>query len=70
MSGRAVLKLMGRQPHAVRIQALHFRQHNIALLHLMAPERLCTRATSNQAEAQVTDEGGRNSESVPSTQAN
>ena len=70
MSGSTVLKLIGRQPHAVRTHALRFRQHNIALLHPAAPQRHCTRATSNPAEAQVADQGGRTGWSVPSTQAN
>ena len=39
MSGRTVLELMGWQPHAARNQALRFRQHNIELLHQMAPHQ-------------------------------
>jgi len=39
MSGRSVLELMGWQPHAARNQALRFRQHNIELLHQMAPHQ-------------------------------
>ena len=39
MSGRTVLELMGWQPHTARNQALRFRQHNIELLHQMAPHQ-------------------------------
>ena len=39
MSGRTVLELMGWQRHAARNQALRFRQHNIELLHQMAPHQ-------------------------------
>ena len=39
MSGRTVLELMGWQPHSARNQALRFRQHNIELLHQMAPHQ-------------------------------
>ncbi|MDE2081643.1 MAG: glutathione-regulated potassium-efflux system protein KefC [Burkholderiales bacterium] len=39
MSGRAVLELMGWQPHAARNQALRFRRHSIELLEQMAPHQ-------------------------------
>ena len=39
MSGRTVLELMGWERHAARYQALRFRQHNIELLHQMAPHQ-------------------------------
>ena len=39
MSGRTVLELMGWERHAARNQALRFRQHNIELLHQMAPHQ-------------------------------
>ena len=39
MSGRSVLELMGWERHAARYQALRFRQHNIELLHQMAPHQ-------------------------------
>ncbi len=39
MSGRSVLEVMGWQPHTARTQALRFRQHNIELMHQMAPHQ-------------------------------
>jgi glutathione-regulated potassium-efflux system ancillary protein KefC len=39
MSGRTVLELMGHERHAARNAALRFRQHNIELMHRMAPHQ-------------------------------
>jgi glutathione-regulated potassium-efflux system ancillary protein KefC len=39
MSGRAVLELMGLQPHTARQQAWRFRRHSIDLLRQMAPHQ-------------------------------
>jgi len=39
MSGRTVLELMGTERHTARNLALRFRQHNIELLHQMAPHQ-------------------------------
>ena len=39
LSGRAVLEMMGWQPHAARQQALRFRQHSIELMDSMAAHR-------------------------------
>lgn len=39
MSGRSVMELMGWSPSEARNQAMRFRQHNIELLHQLAPHR-------------------------------